>query len=81
METQHVRVQANVVDVKTGREETTNDFRFTFARDDGYHEVPRIIPRTYHGMIAPAQIWNYHVTLLVFDIRRGDALVRGQEGT
>ena len=49
METQHVRVQANVVDVKTGREETTNDFRFTFARDDGPHEIPNIIPRTYQG--------------------------------
>ncbi|KAF8556736.1 Thioesterase/thiol ester dehydrase-isomerase [Imleria badia] len=49
----HVRVQANVVDVKTGREETTNDFRFTFAKDDGCHGMPRIVPKTYQE----AMLW------------------------
>lgn len=52
MEMQHVRVQANVVDVKTGQEETTNDFRFTLAKDDACHDMPIIIPRTYQGMNA-----------------------------
>lgn len=51
-QTQHVRVQANVVDVKSGREETTNDFRFTFAKDDSCHGMPRIVPRTYQGANA-----------------------------
>ncbi|KIJ18171.1 hypothetical protein PAXINDRAFT_161655 [Paxillus involutus ATCC 200175] len=48
----HVRVQANVVDVKTGQEETTNDFRFTWAKDDG-HTIARIVPRTYQE----AMLW------------------------
>lgn len=51
-ETQHVRVQANVIDVQTGQEETTNDFRFTFAQDDSHHGMPRIVPRTYQGVNA-----------------------------
>ena len=49
---QHVKVQANVVDVKSGREETTNDFRFTFAKDDGVDGTPIIVPETYQGMTA-----------------------------
>ncbi|KAF9219366.1 Thioesterase/thiol ester dehydrase-isomerase [Gyrodon lividus] len=48
----HVRVQANIVDVKTGQEETTNDFRFTWAKDTG-HAIPRIVPRTYQE----AMLW------------------------
>ncbi|KAN0080039.1 HotDog domain containing protein [Tylopilus felleus] len=49
----HVRVQANVIDVQTGQEETTNDFRFTFAQDDSHHGMPRIVPRTYQE----AMLW------------------------
>lgn len=56
MEMQHVRVQADVVDVKTGQKETTNDFRFTLATNDGCHGIPRVIPRTYQGMGAFHQI-------------------------
>lgn len=43
----HVGVQANVVDVKTGFEQTTNDFRFTWCRE-GDEALPRkVVPKTY----------------------------------
>jgi hypothetical protein len=47
---QHVGVQANVVDVRTGHEETTNDFRFTWCPDDGAAVVRGVVPNTYRGM-------------------------------
>ncbi|KAG6908041.1 hypothetical protein DXG01_006403 [Tephrocybe rancida] len=44
----HVGVKANVVDVKTGTEQTTNDFRFTWCREG--EGVPRkVVPKTYQG--------------------------------
>ncbi|KAF9644432.1 thioesterase thiol ester dehydrase-isomerase [Thelephora ganbajun] len=43
----HVRVEANVVDVSTGLEETTNDFRFTWALDDGPPLPRNVVPKTY----------------------------------
>lgn len=46
---QHVGVQANVVEVRTGREQTTNDFRFTWYPDDGA-SVRQVVPKTYQGM-------------------------------
>ncbi|KAG6332320.1 hypothetical protein ID866_6767 [Astraeus odoratus] len=49
----HVRVQASVVDVQTGNEETTNDFRFTWARDDGQSVSRIIVPKTYQGDVIP----------------------------
>ncbi|KIJ60477.1 hypothetical protein HYDPIDRAFT_139201 [Hydnomerulius pinastri MD-312] len=54
----HVRVQANVVDVQTGHEETTNDFRFTWAKDPDSAGRPgvltrKIVPRTYQE----AMLW------------------------
>lgn len=81
MEMQHVRVQANVVDINTGREETTNDFRFTFAKDDRRDEMPRIVPRTYQGMNAFIQSGRYRDILVVSQTRRSDAVVGRQEGT
>jgi acyl-coenzyme A thioesterase 9 len=50
---QHVGVQANVVDVRTGHEETTNDFRFTWCPDDGAAVVRGVVPNTYRGMEEP----------------------------
>jgi len=52
----HVGVKANVVDVKTGSEQTTNDFRFTWCQDP--EEVttspPRqVVPKTY----KEAMLW------------------------
>jgi hypothetical protein len=47
---QHVGVQANVVEVRTGREQTTNDFRFTWYPDDGAAVVRQVVPKTYQGM-------------------------------
>ncbi|KAG6837783.1 hypothetical protein H0H93_001710 [Arthromyces matolae] len=51
----HVGVKANVVDVKTGSEQTTNDFRLTWCRDEGDHEgIPRkVVPKTYRE----AMLW------------------------
>jgi hypothetical protein len=47
---QHVGVQANVVEVRTGREQTTNDFRFTWYPDDGAPVLRQVVPKTYQGM-------------------------------
>lgn len=49
----HVGVQANVVDVATGREETTNDFRFTWCVDGGKPLARRVVPKTY----KEAMLW------------------------
>ncbi|KAF9556445.1 Thioesterase/thiol ester dehydrase-isomerase [Agrocybe pediades] len=51
----HVGVKANVVDVKTGREETTNDFRFTWCRDIDAASpgVRHVVPKTY----KEAMLW------------------------
>jgi len=43
----HVRVEANVVDVSTGLEETTNDFRFTWVVEDGPRLSRNVVPKTY----------------------------------
>ncbi|KAJ7938183.1 HotDog domain-containing protein [Mycena leptocephala] len=51
----HVAVTANVVDVQTGKENTTNEFRFTWCRDDSASSVPRrkVVPKTY----KEAMLW------------------------
>lgn len=49
----HVGVQANVVDVRTGHEQTTNDFRFTWYPDDGAAVVRQVVPKTYQE----AMLW------------------------
>ncbi|PCH43033.1 Thioesterase/thiol ester dehydrase-isomerase [Wolfiporia cocos MD-104 SS10] len=49
----HVGVQANVVDVATGKEQTTNDFRFTWATDDAKPLTRRVVPKTY----KEAMLW------------------------
>ena len=47
----HVGVKANVVDAQTGVEQTTNDFRFTWCKDEG-DDVPRnVVPKTYQGVL------------------------------
>ncbi|EGO02868.1 hypothetical protein SERLA73DRAFT_176304 [Serpula lacrymans var. lacrymans S7.3] len=49
----HVAVLANVVDVGTGQEQTTNEFRFTWCRDDGKPTSRKIVPKTYRE----AMLW------------------------
>ncbi|KAF9446546.1 Thioesterase/thiol ester dehydrase-isomerase [Macrolepiota fuliginosa MF-IS2] len=51
----HVGVKANVVDVTTGSEQTTNDFRFTWAQEHGKGSpIPRkVVPKTYQE----AMLW------------------------
>ncbi|KAG1728865.1 Thioesterase/thiol ester dehydrase-isomerase [Suillus paluster] len=49
----HVGVQANVVDVRTGHEQTTNDFRFTWYPDDGAAVLRTVVPKTYQE----AMLW------------------------
>ncbi|KAI5993806.1 thioesterase thiol ester dehydrase-isomerase [Pisolithus orientalis] len=51
--TVHVRVVASVVNVQTGHDETTNDFRFTWAGDDGKSTPRIIVPKTYQE----AMLW------------------------
>ncbi|KAF7307702.1 hypothetical protein MKEN_01130200 [Mycena kentingensis (nom. inval.)] len=50
----HVGVTANVVDVQTGEERTTNEFRFTWCRDEEPALVPqrKVVPRTYKGAVS-----------------------------
>ncbi|KAL9710573.1 hypothetical protein Ac2012v2_006111 [Leucoagaricus gongylophorus] len=47
----HVGVKASVVDVATGSEQTTNDFRFTWVHKNVKGSpIPRqVVPRTYQG--------------------------------
>ncbi|KAG8846293.1 hypothetical protein FRB96_002045 [Tulasnella sp. 330] len=49
----NVWVQANVIDPSTGEEHTTNDFYFTWCRDDGEPLKRMVVPRTY----KEAMIW------------------------
>lgn len=43
-------MKANVVDVQTGLEQTTNDFRFTWCKDEGHGVARKVVPKTYQGM-------------------------------
>lgn len=45
----NVWVQADVIDPTTGEEHTTNDFYFTWCRDDGEPLKRMVVPRTYKG--------------------------------
>ncbi|KZT05215.1 Thioesterase/thiol ester dehydrase-isomerase [Laetiporus sulphureus 93-53] len=49
----HVGVQANVVDVATGKEQTTNDFRFTWCTDYQLPLKRKVVPKTY----KEAMLW------------------------
>jgi len=49
----HVRVQANVADVKTGSEQTTNDFRFTWCQESLTATPRQVVPKTY----KEAMLW------------------------
>ncbi|KIP09446.1 hypothetical protein PHLGIDRAFT_22940 [Phlebiopsis gigantea 11061_1 CR5-6] len=43
----HVGVKANVVDIRTGTEQMTNDFRLTWCRQDGEPLKRTVVPMTY----------------------------------
>jgi len=48
----HVSVTANVVDVQSGAEQTTNEFRFTWGKEHKVGEAAfnrRVVPKTYKG--------------------------------
>ncbi|KAJ4001152.1 Thioesterase/thiol ester dehydrase-isomerase [Lentinula boryana] len=60
----HVGVRANVVDIKTGTEKTTNEFRFTWRSEEKLTRVPgdhhveakkvrKVVPKTYRE----AMLW------------------------
>ncbi|KAG9022731.1 hypothetical protein FRB95_014275 [Tulasnella sp. JGI-2019a] len=49
----NVWVQADVIDPSTGEEHTTNDFYFTWCRDEGEPLKRMVVPRTY----KEAMIW------------------------
>ncbi|KAF9264624.1 Thioesterase/thiol ester dehydrase-isomerase [Marasmius fiardii PR-910] len=48
----HVGVTANVVDIKKGSEQTTNEFRFTWCKESSA-ETRKVVPRTYQE----AMLW------------------------
>ncbi|KAG7087538.1 hypothetical protein E1B28_013495 [Marasmius oreades] len=48
----HVGVTANVVDIETGSEQITNEFRFTWCKEHGT-ETRKVVPRTYRE----AMLW------------------------
>ncbi|EKM52603.1 uncharacterized protein PHACADRAFT_261141 [Phanerochaete carnosa HHB-10118-sp] len=43
----HATVKASAVDVQTGKEQTTNDFRFTWCREKGEPLTRTVVPMTY----------------------------------
>jgi len=45
--TVHVRVKASVVEVESGLEEMTNDFRFTWRSQEGKPLDRIVVPKTY----------------------------------
>ena len=47
---QHSTVKADVVDVQSGKELTTNDFRFTWCDEEGPSLSRRVVPKTYQGI-------------------------------
>lgn len=64
------------MDVKTGLEETTDDFRFTWCRDQGQGIPRKVVPKTYKGSHSTS-----HRNIFAerhFIILRGDVVVRGQ---
>lgn len=52
MALKHVGVQADVVDVRTGARQTTNDFRFTWGHENGEPLTRKVVPRTYRGELC-----------------------------
>ena len=48
-ELMQVSVDAQVLDLTTGKRDLTNTFQFTFECEDKDKEVPIVIPRTYEG--------------------------------
>ena len=46
-------MKANVVDTRTGTEQLTNDFRFTWCREDGEPLARTVVPMTYQGVLLP----------------------------
>ena len=47
-----VSVDAQVLDLNTGKRELTNTFQFTFESEEKDKEVPIVIPRTYEGKFS-----------------------------
>ena len=45
----HVNVDASVVDVETGLEQKTNDFKFTWCEYSGEPFKRMVVPDTYRG--------------------------------
>jgi acyl-coenzyme A thioesterase 9 len=61
---QNVRVQADVIDIKTGEEKNTNEFHFTWGVE-GREPLPKtVVPVTYTGefcfMSCLVQNWIIH---------------------
>ncbi len=57
MGVQHVWVHADVVNLATGAEQRTNDFRFTWGRENGPPLKRMIVPKTYGGEPPFDEAW------------------------
>lgn len=55
-------MKANVVDVRTGKEQLTNDFRFTWCREEGESLHRTVLPMTYQGLslLVPMSVGTYN---------------------
>jgi acyl-coenzyme A thioesterase 9 len=64
---QHVGVKANVVDVKTGTEETTNDFRFTWCQvaEPDCSNLRIVVPKSYKGVVGVFRIKTTKISLFI----------------
>jgi hypothetical protein len=58
---QHVGVKADVVDVRTGAEQTTNDFRFTWCQERGKESagLRHVVPKTYKGAFFAFRFFSF----------------------
>jgi hypothetical protein len=79
----NIRVQANVVDVSTCEERTTNEFHFTWARRkaQGNREAKHVIPVTYPGEKFYAYYHHSTGTYASVIVSRGDGMAGWKKST
>lgn len=74
-------MRANVINPDTGEERTTNDFYFTWCRDEGEPLKKIVVPRTYQGQcraFSLAYTDMFRSYSMYSNSFRGHELARGQ---